>query len=135
VAGHADHQIRCERARVLEGEAVLGQVHGVRAGGEGDIDALVDGDARAGREGGAHEREQRAAVEILLADLHEHARRRNVLEQPRDRIAERRRDRGPAAGCEDVRGHHAPAIRDRDDADRIEPAHSIRPPVGDDAFA
>jgi hypothetical protein len=81
-------------------------VHAVRVRDERDVDAIVDHDPRTGRDGFAHEREQRPALEILLADLND------VGADSRQRAGR----------------HHAP-IGDRDEH------YSINCAVGDDAFA
>ena len=88
-------------------------MHARRAGEARDVDPIVDPHRRAIArcDHRARQREQRAAVEIFFADLEHHAGH-----------ACDRRDAFQQIAAE-------PAIGDDDDV------HSIRPAVGDDAFA
>jgi hypothetical protein len=118
VARHADGEGGGEGAGVVEGDAALGEVDAVGAGGEGDVDAIVDGD-EGERLGGADELEERAAVEVFFADLEEDGVGWAAGDGALDGVAVGGGDGGPVAGGEEVRRDHPMAIGDGDDAQPV----------------
>jgi len=116
VARHTDDEQGGEGTGIGHREAVLGEVDAEGAGGEGDIDAIVDDHGRCALRR-ANQLQERAAVEVLLANLDDHAAGRAAVHGTLDGLAEGARDRGPVAGGEHAGGHHQAAIGDGDDAE------------------
>ena len=103
-----------EGAGIGDGEAALGEVDGPRIGGEGDVEAIVDGDRRE-RLGGAHQGEQEAAVEVFLADLDDDAARGAAGDGALDRGGEGGGDGGGVPCDEQIGRDHAVPIGNGDD--------------------
>ena len=130
----ADHEaVAGERPRLGDREAALGQVDAVGVGGERDVDAIVHEQQRAARardvDRGPGQRQERAALEVLLADLDQRGPGRQLGE----RAVERRGEAGLAAHQPPVGHQHQPHAGER--ALRRHRRYSISPTTGDDALA
>ena len=109
VGGDGDLEAgRGDRAQIGGRDGVGGQVHAMSAGGQGDIGARVDQNARGGRvregQNGAGELVQVARREVLLADLEEiDALAEGALDEPQERL----RAAGGLAAGDGIAQHHS----------------------------